>query len=408
MKNVIFLVAFFCAPVFYAQHSLPIQMDTSVINGEFVAYGVLDYSSTSIQNAMSQKLIYGGYIDEETKKASFDKHRIHNKLGVELNSEIEYRNFNLGNFLKGNYGFYVRGGYGAYASASYTDDLFGLTFYGNQRYMGDTANFSGSEMNMVAFQKIGFGFISKKLKSSLGLNYYNISNYGEAFIRNGRLVSDSSGANIELALDARLQYASGAQFNKGWGVGLDGDFRFQADWIKDRVAYFQAQFKNIGLMQINSVSQYLVDSVYNYDGLKFSQLIGGNSLSFSNQEDVLDSLGVSKSERKITTFLPGFVQIGKIVDEHSTQNLQSFFGVRLYTTLAYNPLIYGGIQYQAYSWMKIGLQAIYGGFSKFRVGFYTQYNYKNINLGIGSENLIGALSKKGNGESINLRIAVRW
>lgn len=408
MKNVIFLFAFFCVSVLQAQHALPIQMDTNTFKGEVFGYGIIDYSGTAIQNAMSEKLIYGGFIDNESKKSSFDRHKVHNKFGVELNSEIEYRNYSLGNFMKGNYGLYVRGGYGAFGSTSYTGDLFGLTFYGNQRYIGDTANFSGSEMNFVAFQKIGFGFVSKKMKSSLGINYYNISNYGDAFVRQGALSSDSSGTNMELALDARLQYTGGAQFNKGWGLGFDGDFRFQADWIKDRKAYFQAQFRNVGLMQINSVNQYLVDSVYTYSGFKLNQLVGDNRLSFENQEEILDSLGVSKTERKLTTFLPGFVQIGKIVDEHATQSIQSFFGVRLYTTLAYNPLVYGGVQYKAYSWMKIGLQAIYGGFAKFRLGFYTQYNYKNMNLGIGSENIIGALSKNGNGESIHLRLAVRW
>lgn len=408
MKKLIFLFSIFTFHSVLSQHTMPVLMDTNVIKGEVVFTGIIDYSGTSIQNAMSDKFIYGGFIDESMKDASMSKHRQHNKLGLELNGEIDYRNYQIDKLFNGKYGYYIRGGYGGFASASYTDDLFGLIFYGNRRYNGDTAQFSGTEFTGISFQKLGFGLITKTLKSSLGINYYNISNYGDAFFRQGSLISDSAGSQVDLSLDARFQYTPGLKFNKGWGIGLDGDFRFKASWIKERTAFFQAQFKNIGLMHINQVEQYQVDSSYSYSGLKFNQLYGENQLNFENQDELLDSLGVRKSTRSITGFLPGFVQIGKIVDEHAEQKVQSYFGVRMYTTLAYNPLIFGGAQYKPYSWMKIGVHAIYGGFAKFRMGFYTQYNYKNIHFGIGSENIIGALSKKGMGQSLHFRLAVQW
>ena len=408
MNKLIFTFSLLVGLGLQAQHALPIQMDTSIIKSEITAFGIVDYSGTSIQTDMSDKLLFGGFIEAGVKDASMDKHKIHNKFGLELGAEIDYKRYNLGSFLKGKYGAYIRAGTGIYSSASYTDDFFGLAFFGNKRYLGDTARFSGTEVNLVNFQKIGFGLISKGMKSSLGVNFYNITNYAEGFVRFGELSSDSSGSSINLDLDSRFQSTNSAKFNKGWGIGFDGDFRFKAQWINETEAFFQAQFKNIGLMNINAVDVYTVDSSYSFSGFKFNQLFGDNAVSFDSQEEIMDSLGVSKSTRSITTFLPGFVQIGKIVDQHSQLALQSFFGVRLYTTLAYNPLIYGGAEYKVYPWMKVGLQALYGGFSKFRVGFYTQYSHKNMYLGIGSENLIGALSKKGSGQSIHLRLAVKW
>ena len=401
-------VFFFCSFVVFGQHTLPIQMDTSIINGEISAYGIIDYSGTSIQNQMSEKLIFGGFINADVKDASMDKHRTHNKFGIEISSEIDYKNYNLGEFLKGQYGFYVRAGAGLYGSISYNDDLYGLAFYGNQRYLGDTARFTGTEANLVNFQKIGFGLVSKNLKSSLGVNYFNITDYAEGFVRFGELSADSSGSNMNLDLDARVQMTNSAKFNKGWGIGLDGDFRFKAKWINEREAFFQAQFKNIGLMTINDVDVYAVDSSYSFSGFKYNQLFSDNTKSFDEQEEIMDSLGVKRDTRSVTGFLPGFVQIGKIVDQHSDQNLQSFFGVRLYTTLAYNPLVFGGAEYKFYPWMKVGVQALYGGFAKFRVGFYSQYSVKNFYFAIGSENLIGALTDKGSGQSIHLRLAVKW
>ncbi len=391
-----------------AQLALPVQMDTSLFKAEITAFGVLDYSATSIQNRLSEKLIFGGFIENDDKLGSMNKHKTHNKMGLEALGEIDYKNYNLGSLLNGKYGFYVRAGYGALASASYTDDLFGLAFYGNQKYLGDTALFSGTEANFVSFQKIGFGLISKGTKSSFGVNYYNISDYSEGFVRKGELSSDSNGTNLILNLDTRVQHANSSKFNKGWGIGFDGDFRFKADWIKDRVVFFQAQFKNIGLMHINDVDIYKLDSTYTYSGFTFNQLFGNNAVSYKDETEVMDSLGIQKTNRSITTLLPGFVQIGKITDDNSNEVLQSFFGVRLYTTLAYNPLVYGGVEYKFYPWLKVGLQALYGGFSKFRLGFYSQYSFKSLHFAIGSENIIGALSNTGSGQSIHVRIAKRW
>ncbi len=409
MRKVIGFLFLFITLNVYGQHALPVQMDTNLYRGEVVLYGVVDYCGTSLQNEMASKLIYGGFIDNEAKIASREKHKKKNIYGAEVNSEIDFRNYDaLSYILKGKYGYYIRGGFGGYISGAYSDDLFGLTFFGNTDYLGDTANFSGTEINGVVFQKFGFGLVDKKMKSNFGINYYNISEFGEGFVREGQLISDSGGYDMEMILDGRFRYASGSQINKGWGIGFDMDFRFQTQWIKDKKAFFQAQFKNLGLMHINSVQEYVMDTTLNFDGFKYNQLFGDDALTVDNRDDLLDSLGLKRNETSVTALLPGFVQIGKIVDEHSTENMQSFFGVRLYTTLKYNPLIYGGVQFKAYPWMKIGVQAIYGGFSKFRIGFYTQYNYKNIFIGIGSENLIGALSKKGKGESINLRLAYRW
>ncbi|MFT5582040.1 MAG: hypothetical protein ACI9G9_001305 [Psychromonas sp.] len=80
----------------------------------------------------------------------------------------------------------------------------------------------------------------------------------------------------------------------------------------------------------------------------------------------------------------------------------------MYTRLNYNPLVFAGWQYRASKKIKIGAQASYGGFAHFRCGIYTQYDFGKFHLGLGTEDLIGGLSKKGKGESIFLRISARW
>jgi len=406
-KIILFLLClgFFSA---FGQHSLPIQMDTSIYKYEVIGTGILDYGGTSIKNEISQKLLYGGFIDSEMKDRSLSSHKLQNRIGVDATAEIEFRDYKTKIFKQDKYGYFVRGGYYNYVSAAYSKDIFNLVFNGNTSYLGDTAKFSGTQANAFSFQKIGFGFIDKKSKSNIGINYYNISSITDTYIRSGNLIMDSTASNVQLDMGGRFRYANGKKFNKGWGIGFDADFRIPVRWTNESQAFFQVQLKNIGFMSVKNVTQYTANSTYDFSGFKFSQFIGDSSLSTSNSKDLLDSLGVEKRTKNLTSLLPGFIQIGKIVDYSSNKVVQSYFGVRLHTSLNYTPLIYAGGEVKIYKWMRVGVQGSVGGFSNFRLGFYSQYDFGKYHVGIGSEDLIGAFSNKAYGESIHFRLTRLW
>jgi hypothetical protein len=86
------------------------------------------------------------------------------------------------------------------------------------------------------------------------------------------------------------------------------------------------------------------------------------------------------------------------------QRLQGFFGVRLYTISTYAPLVFGGAHLRANSWLSIGLNASYGGFARFRTGFYAQSSFKSMTIALASEDVIGLVSNQGKGKSVVLRL----
>lgn len=388
------------------QQLLPQQMDTSLYQHDMIAFGLGDFASTSVYNEFSKLFLYGGELDNNKKNRSFAQHGNLNKFGYDVTGEIEYRNYCSSILKKKDFGWLIRGGSYTYASANYSKDAFGLVFFGNKLYQGDTATFSGMEFNSISFQKIGFGLINKTNKSNLSLNLYNISSRSNLFVREGILTSSDQGDELSLILDGKYSQTTGANFHKGFGVGMDGDFRLPISWLNDKTAYFQVLFKNIGFMQIHDMDNYLVDSNYTFDGFRFNQVFGNN---FQNgSQDILDSLGVDRNKGKVGAMLPGFVQVGKMADELNAGKLQSFFGVRLYTTLAYNPLLYVGGQYKFGEKFRVGMQGSFGGYASFRLGVYGQYNVKKIHLGLGSEDIIGLLSKFGMGQSLIIRIAYKW
>lgn len=408
MKNIIFYITLFICNLTFSQQLLPIQFDTIGNYQELILSGNTEYGSTSIKNDLINKFIKGGEITESIKNNSFNHHKLLNIVGIDFGTELEYRNLNLKLLKKENIGLVVKSGYFSIGSLFYTKDLFGLAFFGNDKYINSNANFSGSQLNFNTFQKVGLGIILKKSKSVFNLNYYNVSNYADGYINNGILYQPNDGFNDSLGLHGYFNSSTGAKFNKGFGLGLDFDFKISIDWLKDQKAYIQFIGKNIGLATISSGSTlYQFDSTYHYNGFKISELIGGNSI-LSDTNDIYTKLNIQKSIHKENIILPCMFQIGKIVDNYSTNKIQSFFGIRLYPTISYIPLAYIGGQYKFKNNFAIGLQESYGGFTGLRTGIYTNYSINKVSIGIASENIIGVINKKGNGQSLIVRLQCRF
>lgn len=407
MRNIL-VVVFGCFVIHgFSQQLLPIQHDTNTYSEEFFLHGIADYGSTSLENDLTKKFFYGGNITEEIKDNSFDRHKGINRIGVDVSGELEYRNYKVNLFKQENWGFTIKAGYYNYVSMLYSKDLFGMTFYGNEKYLGENINFSGSRFSAMSFQKIGFGWVDKKTKSSISLNLYSVSNYAEGTLRDGQLFQSESGDSVSLTFDGTFETSIGSNFLKGYGIGIDFDFRIPVVLRKEQVSFIQFTAKNIGVTYLNSpVKQYAADTIFTYDGLTFDQLYGESNI-FDDNFSVLDTLGIHSKIGKKVRFLPGFMQVGKIVDEMNPARVQSFFGIRMYPSIAFVPMIYAGAQFKIAKWLDMGTNLSYGGYSNFKFGLYSQVKYKSLGLGIGTEDVFGIISSSGRGQSIIVRLRVK-
>ncbi|OFZ66339.1 MAG: hypothetical protein A3D92_21030 [Bacteroidetes bacterium RIFCSPHIGHO2_02_FULL_44_7] len=384
---------------------IPLGFDTLQHAHEITMDGGIDYYGSSVERDLLSKFIRGGMITEEIKDNSFDRHKAINRFGAFYGGEIEYHNFNKHIFKKKNWGYVIKAGYQGFAGILYSKDLFGLAMYGNERYLGTTIDISGSDISAMTFQKVGFGLIDGRTKSSVVLNIYNVSSAVSGDFRTFKIVQDAEGDQISLEMDAEVMMRNSAKFNQGLGVGLDLDFRLPVAWGKDRQAYIRFQAQNVGFAYMYEPQKfYSIDTTFTFSGLTFNQLIGDNSLISDSTFCILDTLGFQSSTRYKTYMLPGFLQIGKIVDEHYDGKLQSFFGLRLYPTLIYSPYIFAGMDYHPADWVRLGINAGYGGFGKFRAGLYTDFRFGKYSVGVSSENLLGFFWKKASGQSLFFRL----
>ena len=394
------LLSILCWQNVLCQLMIPIQQDTALFqkNHELVFSGIADYQSTSIGKDITKSFFYGGFINDGMKGQTSARQQLINRFGIDLNSEIEYRNHTSKIFKDSTKGFLLKHGIYNFSAIEYAEDVFDLLFYGNSAFIGDTAFLTGSRFDSFTFQKIGFGWFDKYSKSSFTINAVGVHNILSGRIENGTLYQSASIDSIGLSLDAKYNQSNSNAFC-GFGLAVDIDYRFDMPKNKNEKIYFQLLMRNLGVVCLPKVRSYSINSNVNYDAYSIDDLMNASTI-FNDTEGTLGSFSDSSSSGTDWKLLPALFQFTKLVDRSSMRKLQGFYGARAYLSSSFMPMFFSGMDYHPVKWYRIGLQASYGGFSNLRWGMYSALKFDRFSLGLASENLFSKT-----GESIILRIS---
>ena len=394
------LLSILCWQNVLCQLMIPIQQDTALFqkNHELVFSGIADYQSTSIGKDITKSFFYGGFINDGMKGQTSARQQLINRFGIDLNSEIEYRNHTSKIFKDSTKGFLLKHGIYNFSAIEYAEDVFDLLFYGNSAFIGDTAFLTGSRFDSFSFQKIGFGWFDKYSKSSFTLNAIGVHNIISGRIENGSLYQSASVDSIGLSLDAKYNQSNSNTFC-GFGLAVDIDYRFDMPKNKNEKIYFQLLMRNLGVVCLPKVRSYSINSNVNYDAYSIDDLMNASTI-FNDTEGTLGSFSDSSSSGTDWKLLPALFQFTKLVDRSSMRKLQGFYGARAYLSSSFMPMFFSGMDYHPVKWYRIGLQASYGGFSNLRWGMYSALKFDRFSLGLASENLFSKT-----GESIILRMS---
>lgn len=386
-----------------AQLIAPAGADSAISGHRVELDGIFDIQASSVKREITQTLLWGGYIDDAMKGRSFDKHVAANRFGANVNGEFRYINAEGKCFGRDSVAWMLKGGWYALGNMVYGQDAFGLIFYGNSAYLGGTVNFSDTRLDMMLFQKVGFGIVSKKNKSSVTLNVINVQQFMDGLIRKGELKQNDDGSQVDLLLQGDFKTTTGAAFSKGLGLGVDVDYRISVPWGKSSTT-FQVLAQNFGAAYMyNGLTQYSVDSSYTYTGFDFETLTNGSN-AFSDDFSLLDSMGIEKKSIKRFVALPGYLQVAKLVDPASAKKLETYFGIRVYPTFGTVPQVFAGLYWKPASVIHVSGSVTYGGFGNFRGGIYAVLNTTPIQLMVGTEDVFGTVSKSGFGQSFVTRL----
>ncbi len=390
----------------HGQSILPDFIDTNErVGHQLIVQGRVDLSASSISNAFTNRILFGGFISDELKADIYKKSKEINRVGLDFQQEIRWENNQQSFGKQKQFGWFLQGGNYVIGGAAYNNDLLRLALDGNKNYLGDTSFFEGSSFEYQAFQKLGFGVTHRKSDIQLAVNLVSVSSFARSFVREGWMAFDSEADTVSLLLNGNF-YSNKPKLFSGVGMALDYSMRIPFQ-IGKKKSYFRLDLKNIGFAQVSQVTRYLVDSSYSFQGFTLNQ-ISPESGVFRDDFSFLDSLGISEQTVRKWVMLPGFAQIGKAIDVHDSSRLQAFYGIRLYTTLNAVPMIYAGAFYRFSPKWWTSASLVYGGFSNFRGGIQAGYQVEKARISVGTEDVFGLISQKGLTRSIQLRLQWIW
>lgn len=391
-----------------AQDILPSFYDTLERKQSISINGTGELNSTAISNRLTTYFIRGGQIPDETTAATIANHKSLNRIGFSVVPELEYSVHSIKPFKGKNWGIQFNAGMILTGAGRYSEGLFGLAFKGNEQYLGQEVDFSNSVFGLFGAHKIGFGMIDNISKSSVSINIYGITNYAAGYITEGSFYQDTTGFDAEVMLNGQVETTLGSTYYKGIGVGVDANFYFKTRTFKHD-SYIQFKIQNLGAgFMTADISRYSMDTTLNFNGFVVSDFVGDSTI-FNDNTKLRDEIGLKEDTiRTRTIALPFSVQIGKIVDEHNTNLVQGFGGIKVYAQNGSIPMVFGGAQFRPTDWLRIGASVSYGGFTGFRGGIYLSAVTKKFNIGLATNNVVGLVSKSGYGYAYQFRLNYRF
>ncbi|MCE3260030.1 MAG: hypothetical protein K0S12_1671 [Bacteroidetes bacterium] len=392
----------------------------SQYNSEFSNYGNtgrsvslnvdFDAGSNGMSSSLINKLVWGGYIDDNLKKESSKHLHGKNNFGINLN-------YGAFAFLKGNKKFDYLIGFKnqEVLNATYTYDFFNLMFYGNQSYKGLTANLAGSNVNALRFQEAKFGVILHKFDSiaKIGMSVSFLKGEQLFFLKTNQNSSlFTSGDGSEIVFNSNFSMALSDTNNKKLtsfnGIGASADIYFETPY-KSKVgkrSVLIVNANNIGFIHWrNNSVQYNSDSTLSFKGYQVTNILDlkDSTLNRINSDSLLRSLANARREEFNVNIPTNLLIINKIY--FGKQKFSLSTGFRHIFNANYIPYVFIEPEYRHKN-MIFAVHTGYGGYVRLNVGASVTWNSKGWFVRLGSNSLQGyIIPKSASGQGLFFSVA---
>jgi hypothetical protein len=394
------------------------QYNTEFLNYSSYGRGIslnveYDAGSNAIKNDMVNKLIWGGYISNDIKDASEKKLKANNNLGINLN-------YGTSAFIKGNknFDFLIVFKNQEVLNASFNADFYRLMFYGNKRFLGETANLSHISVNALRFQEAKFGAIIHHVDSiaKIGISVSFLKGEQLFYLKTGKETSmfTSNDASL-IQLNSNFNLAISDTNNRNLfgfnGIGANADIFFETPY-KSKIgkkSVLVVNANNIGFIhwRKNSV-QYSSDSIVTFQGYKINNILDlkDSTLNKINQDTILQNIVSGRKENFNINIPTNLVLINKIY--FGKMNFVLNTGFRYIFNANYKAYYFIEPEYK-HKKVTYGLHLGYGGYVRLNVGSSITYNGKHLFFKIGSTSLQGFIVPKlAYGQGVYFSIAKKF
>lgn len=398
-----FLIISFLVTFAQAQQTLPIWHDSTEIKREITILSSAQIHSNHLSAPISRKILFGGFIDDTQINRSVDKLKENglNRTGAIFTADFIYSDYTVNLFGKKNLGLVVNAGHQTYFGTTYGQDIFRLLALGNEQ-APQISDLTDTRFYQMSHHKLGFGVLDKKTRSTFSLGLVGASGFQNFDLMNGVFRQSANKDTTDIILIGNYMGNNSAPFIRGLGVALDVDLRMPVK-IKEKDVIIQVLAQNAGFVRMNNNTfNYGLDTNFRYTGFNLQQIQElGNNEEFS----LMDSLNIVRENGASYQWLPGFVQVAKIVNRNLEQKLQAFYGLNVFTQIIYMPQAFLGAHYRFNHKMSAGIHGHLGGFGGIRFGCYAEMRLGQFNLGLSSQDILGTAANMGFGHSLLFRLS---
>ncbi|MCH8905290.1 MAG: hypothetical protein IIA45_15435 [Bacteroidetes bacterium] len=366
-----------------------------------------DFNSNSITNNFLNTIFYGGFIDNSIKDEVTPRLRKMNRALFSLNYGMVFRQKLAEGFDWPRYAYlYTKNR--AQISIGFTDDLFELSFRGNSQFAGDSAIFSGSNLQYSQFQQIGGGFEhhypfkGNTLAVSAGISILKGQQYRSFAVGHGSVFTEIDGQYIDLITDYQFKSSregrSDYRDQNGMGTSLDLLVKYNIGesnnigGMSDKV--LGMELIDLGLINFNNRSYTMTDTLdYTFEGLEILNVFDvDNTLSQQTVDSIINSITPDKEYKNVIYYLPTRIHIFYQQELEQIQTRLAIGGQYRFNT-NFAPLLYLRGTYHGLSYLTVSPMLIFGGYGNFNIGLSSTIKLNRyIYLTVSSDYIYGYLS----------------
>jgi len=276
--------------------------------------------SNSLTLDFSNRILFGGYINEFQKNQWTSNLGDNNNLFSEISNGLYYQNKFDNNMI------ILSVEDRNLFRANFTDDLMKIVLFGNYDFQGDTLNFDNTNFCFDRFHQIKLGYArSFKLQKNelilkAAFSYLNGNQHFSFVSENGSFYTAPLGIYNDLEYDIKAFATDTANFDLFSNNGNGSAFDFSACYkVSDKK--YTIYLKDLGYINWNeSDLSYATDTSYSFNGFEIDDLFEFNdSILKDHTSDFIDDLKVDAEKSTLKSYIPasfGFKLEAKLSDNY--------------------------------------------------------------------------------------------
>ena len=370
-------------------------------------------ASNAVNSKIMGVLAFGGSITQEDKDAVTKKLKAENTYGFDLDNGLLYSR-RMGEMV-----FFGGLSNRIHSSGTFTDDAFELIFNGNSGLAGETADLTGTHIQVLFYNQVKLGTAFTTDAGNGEMTYYvavNVNLGGVGYdmkLGNSTLFTEETGDYIDITLnsDEILVSDTGAFKTIGGGIGGGLDLGFSYETDASIIAF---AIRDLGIISWSSGKELALNSSYHYDGVEISQFFSSvdTAIQKTSADSLLEVLDGTWTDQKFSSTTPIVVDLSytqKFNNEYSavTVGLHNTFT----SSLKYFPHIYAkGHHYVEMADLDLAATLAYGGYGSWHLGAELGKKFgDSFMLRLGSNSLLGwILTRNMQGSSIFASAAIAF